>query len=90
MFRTFVPGATRGGAGRVRPAGAVRLTPRRWERDFTPVRAAVAAAEQRQLSNSADAVAAALPRAQRQTIPGQQHNVEPAAIAPAVVEFFKR
>lgn len=42
------------------------------------------------LSNSADAVAAALPRAQRQTIPGQQHNVEPAAIAPAVVEFFKR
>lgn len=41
------------------------------------------------LSNSANAVAAALPNGQRRTLAGQQHNVDPAAIAPALVEFFK-
>jgi hypothetical protein len=41
------------------------------------------------LSRSADAVASALPKGQRRTLAGQQHNVDPAAIAPALVEFFK-
>ena len=41
------------------------------------------------LSNSANAVAAALPNARRRTLDGQQHNVDPAALAPALVEFFK-
>lgn len=41
------------------------------------------------LSNSANAVAAALPNAQRRTLAGQQHNVDPAAIAPALIEFFE-
>jgi pimeloyl-ACP methyl ester carboxylesterase len=40
------------------------------------------------ISQSADAVAAALPKGKRQTLPGQQHNVEPAAIAPALEAFF--
>ena len=40
------------------------------------------------LSQSADAVAGALPNARRQTLPGQQHNVEDAAMAPALIEYF--
>ncbi|HZE50812.1 MAG TPA: alpha/beta hydrolase [Jatrophihabitantaceae bacterium] len=39
------------------------------------------------LTTSADAVAAKLPNAQRQTLAGQQHNVEAAALAPAVATF---
>jgi pimeloyl-ACP methyl ester carboxylesterase len=41
------------------------------------------------LSASADAVASAIPNAQRRTLAGQQHNVDPTAIAPALIEFFK-
>jgi pimeloyl-ACP methyl ester carboxylesterase len=40
------------------------------------------------LSNSAEAVAAALPDARRRTLAGQPHNVDPAAIAPVLKEFF--
>jgi hypothetical protein len=42
------------------------------------------------ISASADAVASALPKAQRRTLAGQQHNVDPAAIAPVLIEFFKK
>jgi pimeloyl-ACP methyl ester carboxylesterase len=41
------------------------------------------------LSNAANAVAEALPNAQRRTLQGQQHNVSPDAIAPALAEFFR-
>jgi pimeloyl-ACP methyl ester carboxylesterase len=41
------------------------------------------------LSASAGAVASALPKGQRRTLAGQQHNVDAAAIAPALTEFFK-
>ncbi len=41
------------------------------------------------LSLSSQAVADALPNAQRRTLKGQPHNVDPAAIAPILVEFFK-
>lgn len=40
------------------------------------------------LSQSAQAVAGALPNARRRTLNGQPHNVAPEAIAPALVEFF--
>jgi hypothetical protein len=40
------------------------------------------------MSNSADAVAKAIPNAQRRTLAGQQHNVEPEAIAPVLAEYF--
>jgi alpha-beta hydrolase superfamily lysophospholipase len=40
------------------------------------------------LSRTADAVASAVPGAQRRTLQGQPHNVDPAAIAPVVAEFF--
>ena len=40
------------------------------------------------LTAGADGVAEALPNAQRRSLPGQQHNVEPDAIAPALAEFF--
>jgi pimeloyl-ACP methyl ester carboxylesterase len=42
------------------------------------------------LIKAADAVASAVPSARRQTLAGQQHNVDPAAIAPALAEFFKK
>jgi len=42
------------------------------------------------LSAAADAVAAALPNAKRHTIAGQPHNVDAAALAPALTEFFKK
>jgi hypothetical protein len=41
------------------------------------------------LSHAAQAVADALPNAQRRTLKGQPHNVSPEAIAPVLVEFFK-
>ena len=41
------------------------------------------------LSHAAEAVAQALPHAQRRTLHGQPHNVAPEALAPALVEFFK-
>jgi pimeloyl-ACP methyl ester carboxylesterase len=40
------------------------------------------------LSNTAQAVAAALPDVRRRTLTGQPHNVDPAVLAPALVEFF--
>jgi pimeloyl-ACP methyl ester carboxylesterase len=40
------------------------------------------------LSHAAQAVADALPNAQRRTLSGQPHNVAPEAIAPALEEFF--
>lgn len=40
------------------------------------------------LSNTAEAVADALPDAQRRTLNGQPHNVAPEAIAPALEAFF--
>jgi len=40
------------------------------------------------LSSAAEAVAAALPDAQRRTLEGQPHNVDAAAIAPALADFF--
>jgi pimeloyl-ACP methyl ester carboxylesterase len=41
------------------------------------------------LSQAAQAVASALPNAQHCTISGQPHNVDPGAIAPGLVKFFK-
>ena len=40
------------------------------------------------LTNSAQALAAALPAAKRRTLTGQPHNVDPAAIAPVLAEYF--
>jgi pimeloyl-ACP methyl ester carboxylesterase len=40
------------------------------------------------LSHAAQAVADALPNAERRTLSGQPHNVEAEALAPALVEFF--
>jgi pimeloyl-ACP methyl ester carboxylesterase len=42
------------------------------------------------LSHAAQAVADALPNAQRRTLNGQPHNVAPEAMAPVLMEFFSR
>jgi alpha-beta hydrolase superfamily lysophospholipase len=41
------------------------------------------------MGETAQALADALPKGRRRTLEGQQHNVAPEAIAPALVEFFK-
>ena len=41
------------------------------------------------MTTGADELAKVLPNATRQTLAGQQHNVEPTAIAPALISFFK-
>jgi pimeloyl-ACP methyl ester carboxylesterase len=40
------------------------------------------------MSHAAQTVADVLPHAQRRTLAGQPHNVDPAAMAPVLVEFF--
>ncbi|MER5624133.1 alpha/beta fold hydrolase [Streptosporangium amethystogenes] len=40
------------------------------------------------VSTAAEAITAALPTPQRRTLHGQPHNVDPAAIAPVLAEFF--
>jgi hypothetical protein len=40
------------------------------------------------MSRTADAIAPMLARGQRRTLPGQPHNVDAAAIAPVLSEFF--
>jgi pimeloyl-ACP methyl ester carboxylesterase len=42
------------------------------------------------LHAGADAIAAALPHAQRLTLQGQSHDVAPHVLAPALIEFFER
>lgn len=40
------------------------------------------------MSKSADALAAALPHAERKTLPDQRHDVDPEVLAPVLAEFF--
>jgi pimeloyl-ACP methyl ester carboxylesterase len=40
------------------------------------------------IQETADALADIIPNAQRRTLEGQQHNVDPAALAPVLQEFF--
>lgn len=42
------------------------------------------------LSEGAQAIAAVLPNAQRRTLEGQTHDVDPFPLAPVLVEFFER
>jgi hypothetical protein len=40
------------------------------------------------MAETADALAELIPRARRRTLQGQEHNVDPAALAPVLKEFF--
>jgi len=40
--------------------------------------------------NAVQAVTEALPNAERRTLAGQTHEVDPAVLAPVLVEFFSR
>ena len=42
------------------------------------------------MGGAADAIAALLPRAERRTLEGQDHNVDSTVIAPVIAEFFQR
>jgi pimeloyl-ACP methyl ester carboxylesterase len=68
------------GAGNPPPAERFRVE--------VPTLVIAGAKSPRWLHHSADAFAALLPSAQRQTLAGQTHFVKPAAIAPALTQFF--
>jgi len=40
------------------------------------------------MGETADALVELIPQARRRTLPGQEHNVDPAALAPVLKEFF--
>jgi hypothetical protein len=42
------------------------------------------------IHNGAQALADALPDAERRTLPGQTHQVKAAVLAPALIEFFTK
>jgi hypothetical protein len=42
------------------------------------------------MGGAGDALDALLAHAERRTLEGQDHNVDPAVIAPVIAEFFKR
>src|SRR5262249_39557257 len=68
--------------------GGDRPSPGRWSGVVVPT-LALDGGTTPWLSDGADALAAVLPNAKRRTIPGQQHDVDPAALAPVLIEFFQ-
>ncbi|HEY4606330.1 MAG TPA: alpha/beta hydrolase, partial [Acidimicrobiia bacterium] len=41
------------------------------------------------LHETADALATLIPNAKRHTLPGQEHNVDPKALAPVIADFLR-
>ncbi len=60
----------------------------RWTAVTMPTLIIDGADTERYMHDGADALAALLPDARRQTLPGQSHAVEPAALAPVLAAFF--
>jgi hypothetical protein len=66
------------------------LPPDRWVKVSVPVLVADGGASDAWIHHGADALANVLPHASRQTIEGQTHMVDPNALAPVIIEFFKK
>ena len=64
------------------------LPKERWAGATSPLLVVDGAKSDAWLHAAADALAAVVPKAQRRTLAGQDHSVEPAAIAPVLIEFF--
>ncbi len=65
------------------------LRARQWASVTIPTLVMDGGASEGWAHNSVQALAAALPNAQRRTLAGQTHNANPAVLAPALVEFFR-
>ena len=61
-----------------------------WSKVKVPVLVGDGGASPAWLHNAAEALAAALPNASRETFEGQTHSVDPNVIAPVITEFFKK
>jgi pimeloyl-ACP methyl ester carboxylesterase len=64
------------------------LDPRRWSGVTVPALVMDGGKSPVYMRNAARALSEALPKAEYRTLPGQTHLVKPAAVAPAVKEFF--
>lgn len=64
--------------------------PERWHKASMPVLVINGGASYDFMGPGADAVAAKLPNAQRRTLAGQGHDVDPKVLAPVLEEFFAR
>src|SRR5690606_8930783 len=64
------------------------LPPGRWSRAQARTLVAAGGKSPPWMRNAMQALADALPNAQHRTLPGQTHIVQPAALAPLLVEFF--
>jgi pimeloyl-ACP methyl ester carboxylesterase len=61
---------------------------KRWASINIPTPVIDGGASEQFMHSGADALAAVLPNAQRRTLEGQTHDVNPAVLAPVLVEFF--
>ena len=61
-----------------------------WSKVKVPVLVGDGGASPGWLHNAAEALAKALPNARRETFEGQTHSFDPSALAPAIMEFFKK
>ena len=61
-----------------------------WAKVKVPVLVGDGGASPAWLHNAAEALAEALPHASRKTFEGQTHSFDPKALAPAIIEFFKK
>jgi pimeloyl-ACP methyl ester carboxylesterase len=66
------------------------LPPGKWSNAAIPVLAADGAKSPAWLHNAMRSLAAILPNATYRSLPGQTHMLKPQAIAPVLVEFFKK
>jgi pimeloyl-ACP methyl ester carboxylesterase len=61
-----------------------------WSKVKVPVLVGDGGASPAWIRNAAEALAAALPNATRETFEGQTHSVDPRVLAPVIIEFFKK
>lgn len=64
------------------------LRPERWGSIVTPILVMDGGASPSMMRTAADALAAILPNARRQTLEGQTHDVDPPVLASALIDFF--
>ena len=66
------------------------LPPDRWAKVTMPVLVADGGASDAWVHHAADALANVLPHANRHTLAGQTHMVDPTVLAPVLIEFFQQ
>src|SRR5207249_1424623 len=65
------------------------LSPERWQSITVPTLVIDGGASETFMHTGADALASVLPNAERLTLEGQTHDVDPEILAPALAAFFR-